>query len=297
MLRRCLERIRCQTPAPRKVIIFDNGSSDGSAVEARQEFSEFEFVMNMANVGFARANNLGAQLCEGCEWLLLVNPDAFPEPDCLAKLLAAAEANPAFAVFAPLIVTERDTGVIDSAGDDYLKSGIGRHRLQGRPRNAAASPCEVFSASAAAALYRRDAFVAVGGFDESLFAYYEDVDLGVRLRLAGYRTLYVPDAVVHHVSGGVTGGEWNRNSLYYGQRNFILVYFSNMPWPLFWRGLPFHVWAVLRGLAKACMQGHGRLVARATWDACMGVPPRVMERWRGKGPGREAAAGLKALMS
>ncbi len=278
ILNRCLDAISAQTIPPRKIIVFDNASTDDSARNAGQRHPQIEFILHDSNAGFARANNLCIQHSEGCEWVMLVNPDAFPEPDCVDKLLRAAEQNPAFPVFAPLILEADEPGRIDSAGDRYLPSGIGVHRLHGERREAAQHPCEVFSASAAAALYRRATFLAVGGFDESLFTWYEDVDLGFRLRLAGHRTWFVPDAVVHHMGGGVTGGADNDNSARYCQRNFIRVYFKNMPGSLLWRHLPAHLWAVGKGLLKGVCQGRGRLLAQATWDACRQLPDTLRAR-------------------
>ena len=278
LLERCLEAISAQTIAPRKIIVFDNASTDDSARDAGQRFPGVEFLLHDVNAGFARANNLCVQHSADCDWVMLVNPDAFPEPDCVEKLLRAVEQNPAFDVFAPLILKSEASGRIDSAGDRDLPSGIGVHRLQGQPREAARQPCEVFSASAAGALYRRSAFLGVGGFDEALFTWYEDVDLGFRLRLAGQRTWFVPDAVVHHMGGGVTGGAGNDNSAWYCQRNFIRVYLKDMPGSLLWRYLPAHLWAILKGLLKGVRQGRGRLLAAATWAACRQLPDTLRAR-------------------
>jgi len=278
LLDRCLEAIATQTSVPRKIIVFDNASTDASARNARQRFPAIEFVLHDSNAGFARANNLCVQRSADCEWVMLVNPDAFPDPDCLEKLLCAVDGNSTFDVFAPLILKSAPPGCIDSAGDCYLPSGIGVHRLQGQTREAAGQPCEVFSASAAGAMYRRSAFLGVGGFDETLFTWYEDVDLGFRLRLAGHRTWFVPDAVVHHVGGGVTGGADNDNSAWYCQRNFIRVYLKNMPGSLLWYYLPAHLWAIMKGLLKGLRQGRGRLLAAATWAACRQLPDTLRAR-------------------
>ncbi len=98
---------------------------------------------------------------------------------------------------------------------------------------------EVFSACAAAALYRRDVFEALGGLDEDFFCYMEDVDLGFRLRLAGWGCTYVPTAVVHHV-GSATSGRRSHFTTYHGHRNLVWVFFKNMPGALLWLYLPQH---------------------------------------------------------
>jgi GT2 family glycosyltransferase len=91
------------------------------------------------------------------------------------------------------------------------------------------SECEIFSPCAAAALYRRSALLEVGGFDEDFFCYVEDVDLGFRLRLAGYRCLYVPLSVAHHIGSGTTGGKNSDFSVYHGHRNLVWAFVKNMP--------------------------------------------------------------------
>jgi GT2 family glycosyltransferase len=296
LLQRCLRAVAAQAAAPRRVIVFDNASSDGSARAAAQEFPGVEFVHHDRNAGFAWANNHCVARCADCEWVLLLNPDAFPEPDCVERLLAAASAHPGVAAFAPLILRDAGPGEIDSAGDDYLRSGIAVHRLHGRARAAAGAGCEVFSACGAAALYRRDAFLAVSGFDESLFAFYEDVDLGLRLRLAGQRARFVPDAVVRHVGGGTTGGANSALSAYYGQRNFIAVYFRNMPGPLFWRGLPAHLWAVARGIGKGMLSGNGVAVIRGTLEALARLPGIAWARHRARRPDAPVLASLEQMV-
>jgi GT2 family glycosyltransferase len=129
----------------------------------------------------------------------------------------------------------------------------------------------VFSACAAAALYRRDAFEAVGGFDEDFFCYLEDVDLGFRLRLAGHRCTYVPDAVVHHV-GSATTVKDSDFAVYHGHRNLVWAYVKNMPGRLFWLFLPQHIAANLYIVVRYAIEGRWRVVMKAKWDAIQGIP-------------------------
>ena len=96
---------------------------------------------------------------------------------------------------------------------------------------------EIFAPCAAAALYRRAAFLEAGGFDEHFFCYMEDVDLGFRLRLLGYRCGYAPAAIVHHVGSGTTGAR-SPFTVYHGHRNLVWTYVKNMPTPWFWLYLP-----------------------------------------------------------
>ncbi len=282
LLYECLTHLRQQTRAPNRVIVFDNSGNDGSLDQARQVLPSIECLSSGENVGFARANNLCVERCGDCQWICLLNPDAFPSPGWLDALLRAAERYPRYDNFASLIVQQRDPGLIDSAGDRYYPSGVAVHRFYGRlleeVSEMVAAPYAVFAPCAAAAMYRRESFLETGGFDESLFAFYEDVDLGLRLQLAGRKTLFVPDALVHHVGGGTTGGVGSRISAYYCQRNFILVYAKNMPASLFWLGLPAHVWAIIRGILKGSLERQGLLLLKATLDALVRLPACFLSR-------------------
>lgn len=136
---------------------------------------------------------------------------------------------------------------------------------------------EIFSACAAAALYSRLAWQEVGGLDENFFCYGEDVDLGFRLQLAGYKCLYVADAVALHVGSAVTG-EHSDFSTYYGQRNLPWVYVKNMPAILFWLLLPYHAVINIAALFACAMRGQGRVALRAKFDALRGIPRAWRDR-------------------
>ena len=165
-----------------------------------------------------------------------------------------------------------DPSVLDGRGDAYHVSGLAwriDHGAHAVSHSVAVS--EVFSPCAAAALYRRSALLEVGGFDEDFFCYVEDVDLGFRLRLAGHKALYVPDAVVHHVGSGMTGGQHSNFAVYHGHRNLVWTYVKNMPVLLFWLFLPLHVAMNLVTLVVFTLRGQGRVIWRAKWDAIKGL--------------------------
>lgn len=136
---------------------------------------------------------------------------------------------------------------------------------------------EIFSPCAAAALYSREAFLEVGGFDEDLFSYYEDVDLGFRLRLAGYRALYVADALVEHV-GSAALGIRSDFTFYYSHRNLIWIFFANMPSPYLWFYLPAHMMTNLVYLFYYALKGRGGVLWKAKRDAVRGLPASFRKR-------------------
>lgn len=272
-LEQCLQALMGQTVKPFEVILLDNASSDGS-LEIARRFPSVRLLAQDSNSGFARGNNLAINAAaEGSEWIALLNPDAFPEPRWLEECLLSAQRNPQFDVFGSKLLNAADPMVLDGTGDAYHVSGLVWRIGHGAPASALhESEREVFSPCAAAALYRRSALLEVGGFDESFFCYVEDVDLGFRLRLAGYRCIYVPKSVVHHVGSGTTGGKKSDFSLYHGHRNLVWTFVKDMPGVLFWLLLPLHVMLNLGSIAWFALQGRGGLVLRAKRDALLGLP-------------------------
>src|SRR5574341_1091523 len=207
-LPRCLSGLSTQTYRDFEVILIDNGSTDESTLRLLENSSNMNLHIERfeTNRGFAVANNIGARLARG-RWLALLNSDAFPQPDWLAHLIKTTENHPEFSFFASRQLQANRLDLLDGAGDTYHLSGFAWRQYFGYPADKFGLVSrEVFSACAAAALYSRKAFLQVGGFDEDFFSYYEDVDLSFRLRLQGFRCLYVPDACAHH--GGRVAWRW-----------------------------------------------------------------------------------------
>jgi GT2 family glycosyltransferase len=287
-IERALTSLAKQTLAPTRVIVVDNASTDGSPGEITKRFPSVELIRLERNVGFAAANNVGVRAADDCEWVALVNPDAFPLSDWLAGLARAIERHPEYAFFGSRLVSADAPSLLDGTGDVYHVSGLAWRRDHGRPATVAPRAGEIFSPCAAAALYRRDAFLDVGGFDESYFCYFEDSDLAFRLRLAGHRCLYVPDAVVHHV-GSVTAGRFSDFTVYHSFRNLVWTYAKNMPTPLLWLYLPQHVLVTGLTLAWFGLRGQGRVVLSSKRDALRELP-RVLEQRRAIQRRRKASA-------
>ncbi len=272
-----LESLQRQTVAPRRVIVVDNASDDGSLDGLDARFPSVEFVRSDENLGFAAANNLAVRMCDDCAFVALLNPDAFPDPDWLETLIRAAGAHPECGFFGSRLVLAEDETTLDGTGDQYHISGMAWRRDQGASAFVERPEAETFSACAAAALYRRDPFLAVGGFDESFFCYYEDTDLAFRLRLAGHRCLHVPDAVVHHV-GSVTTGLLSEFTIYHSSRNQVWTYVKNMPRALFWLYLPQHVMVNLLITVVYAAQGQRRAAIRGKRDALRDLPRVLAQR-------------------
>ncbi|MGR9086494.1 MAG: glycosyltransferase family 2 protein [Gammaproteobacteria bacterium] len=293
LLCRCLSLLERQTLKPRSIFVVDNGSGDGSAQKARH-FSNIRFFDPNHNLGFAAANNLAIQTCQ-TEYVALLNPDAFPEPTWLESLLSAARDCPDTAAFGSRQMAEGSHDLLDGVGDSFHISG--KVWRQGKGRLCQAEDLvtkEIFSPCAAAALYRREAVLAVGGFDDDFFCYVEDVDLGFRLRLAGHKARYVPDAVVHHIGSATTGGQKSDFSVYHGHRNLVWTFVKNMPGALFWLLLPLHLLLNIAAIIHFMFRGQGRVILRAKIDAIKKLPLMLKKR---RAIQRNRIASIKTIWS
>lgn len=276
----CLNALQTQSFQDLEAIIVDNGSASTDYLkDVITKYRSLHIIVEQqkTNVGFAAGNNIGAHLSRG-KWLTLLNADAFPEPDWLEKLLRAAEENPEYSFFSSRQLQVNSPDLLDGAGDSYHISGLAWRRYYNKPvQEYGKHRQEVFSACPAAAMYLREDFLKVGGFDEDYFSYFEDVDLGFRLRLAGKKCLYVPEAVVHHV-GSASTGKRSDFSVYYGYRNMIWTFFKDMPSPLIWFFLPVHIATLVFFVGYLSMRGQGKVILRAIRDAMQGLPGVLEKR-------------------
>lgn len=278
-LPRCLDCLSQQTFQDFEVIVVDNGSLDGGTNGLEQQYPQLALRIERlpSNLGFALANNRGARIACG-NWLALLNADAFPEPNWLENMLQAAKQYPGFSFFSSRQIQANQPDLLDGSGDEYHISGLAWRRFYNYPAEKYGFKEEdVFSACGAAALYSRDDFLSVGGFDERYFSYFEDVDLSFRLRLAGKRCLYVPQAVVHHI-GSASSGKLSDFVIYHGHRNLVWTYFKNMPGALFWYYLPLHLLMNLFFIASFILKGRGRAILRAKIDAFSRLPDIIRTR-------------------
>jgi len=271
LLAECLACLSGQSYSPARILVMDNGSTDGSA-EGVQQVPGVTVRMLGENLGFAVANNRALSECD-TEYVVLLNPDAFPESNWLDRLVEAANAQPEVSAFGSRQMVHGSSNLLDGIGDAYHVSGLVWRKRHGcKQGNADLVAAKIFSPCAAAVLYRRQALVDVGGFDGNYFCYMEDVDLGFRLRLAGYSAMYIPDAVVHHVGSASTGGQHSDFAVYHGHRNLVWTFVKNMPGALFWLFLPFHVLLNLITVPFFMLRGQGRVILRAKRDAIKGLP-------------------------
>jgi GT2 family glycosyltransferase len=296
-LPRCLDCLSQQTLQDFEVIIIDNGSSDGGTEGLDQKYPKLRLRLERcaSNLGFAGGNNIGAHLARG-KWLVLLNTDAFPLPDWLEQLVVASNAHPEAASFSSRQLQANNPAFLDGAGDAYHVSGFAWRLGIGYPaKSYGLEAAELFSSCAAAAMYLREAFLDVGGFDEDFFSYCEDVDLGFRLQLRGYRCFYVPGAVVHHI-GSATFGVSSDFAFYHFHRNLIWSFVQNMPTTLFWRCLPAHIMTNVIYVSYYALLGRGKVLWKAKWDAIKGLPLALKKRQKIQKERRISNKDLLAVM-
>lgn len=273
-----LESLRRQTQAPLEIIAIDNGSHDGSREWLAEHAPEVRVLPQETNTGFARAANLGIAAAAG-ETVALINTDVELDAGWLAHAVSAL--GDGIGSVATKMLDLADPSLIYDAGDVLRRDGVCEQR--GRFRRDAGEwdrPGEVFSACGGAALYRREAVLAVGGFDERFFAYLEDADLGLRLRMAGWGCAWEPRAIAHHAGGG-SSGQLSRPVSAWAERNTLLL--AAKAFPARW--LPMVLYRQAAWLSHALRDGEGR----AFLDGVRGALPLLPAMLRERGELRRAA--------
>jgi GT2 family glycosyltransferase len=241
-LRVCLQAVRDQSFSDVNVIVVDDGSTDDTAAMVTREFPNVALIELTGNHGFAAACNAGIE-AGSAEFIALLNNDAIPEREWLGGLVDAMQRYPSAGALASKILLADGSGRIHSAGDTFSWSGLPNSRgVWELDHGQYDTEDEVFSACAAAALYRRSALeeaslITGAVLEPDFFMYCEDIDLAWRLRLLGYLVVYIPHArVTHHLSA--TGG--GSLASFYVARNSFAVLTRNLPeklqrrvWPRF----------------------------------------------------------------
>jgi GT2 family glycosyltransferase len=280
MICRCIRALEKQTFRDFAVLVVDNHSADGSVASIRNKFAFASVLEAGSNLGFAGGVNHALQKSNLGQLVALLNPDAFPDVSWLDNLVNAARSFPGYAAFGSKMYSDEARRYLDGVGDAYHVSGLPWRKGHGSQDSAQYDqPMEIFAPCAAAALYRMDALKAVGLLDEEFFLYAEDIDLGFRLRLAGFSAVYVPSASVVHV-GSAFVGKHSEFQTYYGHRNLVWVYIKNMPGVLFWIFLPAHIALNFVTILWFAFHGHAQVILRSKLDALYGIPHYWRKRQR-----------------
>jgi GT2 family glycosyltransferase len=221
-VRAAVDSLLAQTRPPLEILVMDNGPSGRLAGALRGHAPEVRAIETGENLGYI-ALNRAARHAVG-DYLVCLNPDAHAEPDCLEHLAAVADADARVGVVGAQILLE-DRRTRNAGANPLHPTGISPSGGYGEPREQG-PPRDVIVASGACFLARRDAFLALGGFVEDFFLYYEDVNLSWRARIAGLRVIYCPQAVVSHgYEFGARARKWfllERNRLFSVLANYQL---------------------------------------------------------------------------
>jgi GT2 family glycosyltransferase len=285
-LRECLDSLERQTRRDFEVIVVDN--SGQSLVRRKGMARGARVIENPRNVGFGAAVNQGFE-ASSAPYLATLNDDAAAHPRWIEALLGAIVRRPDAGMCASQVRLFGEHR-LDSAGMLVARDGSSKQRGNGRPPEDFPVAEETLFPSASAALYRRAMLEAIGAFDGRFFLYCEDTDLGLRARWAGWKCLYVPDAVVEHHYSHSAGGA-SPLKAYYVERNRLFVLVKNFPAGML-LAAPFatlarylwHAWYLLEGRGSAArFRAEGNAGPKMLWyvlrahAALLGHLPRL---WR-----------------
>lgn len=254
LLRPCLDSLRRQTYRDFEIIVVDNASSDGSAQALAEEYPEVRVLALQRNLGYAGGCNAGIRAARGAI-LVMLNNDTEADSGWLHALVEGLARHPEAGSASSRLMIYSRPEILNAAGDLYRRNGLpdsrGVWQPYGPPYDQEAY---VFGASGGAAAYRREMLDRIGLFEERFFMWCEDVDLAWRAQRAGYRCIYLPNAVVYHHLSATGGGAL---ASYYVGRNTL--------------------WVLARHYPGSLLRRYGRAICAAQW----GIAREALRAWRG----------------
>ncbi len=235
----CLDALLFQEDAPEyEVLVVDNGSTDGSLEQTRELFPKVRVIALSENTGFCHAVNVGIEASQS-PYLILLNNDTKVDSCFVGALYKSiTQKADAFSVSARMLMWDRPDRM-DGAGDRYCVFGWGFARGKGKPATEFEKPCRIFSACGGAAIYKKSVLDRIGLLDEAHFAYLEDMDLGYRAQIYGYKNYYEPQAKVVHFGSASTGSRYNAWKTEICAANNVYMVLKNMPLLQLLVNLPF----------------------------------------------------------
>lgn len=258
---RCLKALTEDAPAA-EILLVDNGSTDGSREFVTEHFPQIRVIALKENYGFCRAANEGMKAA-GTPYVILLNNDTEVLPGFTEALVSALQLEPgAFSAGAKMIQLYHQEK-IDDAGNFYCALGWAFARGKDKSVEYYEKPDEIFAACGGAVIYRKALLERIGYLDEAHFAYLEDIDLGWRARIAGWKNIYVPGAKVLHAGSGTSGSRYNEFKVSLSSRNSVYLVYKNMPSLQILLNLPFllagfgvkYLFFVKKGFGKTYRKG------------------------------------------
>ena len=216
-----------------EVIIVDNASTDSSRQYIKGNSFNFPVILieNTENVGFAPAVNQGIRKAQ-YEYIFSLNNDTEVKRGSIKALADLMSSDDSIFSAQAKMIQHSNRELIDDAGDEYNLLAWTKKTGENHKSEEYSEVCEIFSACAGAAMYRKSLLLKLGMFDDSFFAYMEDVDLAIRSRIHGYRNLLCPDAIVYHIGSATSGSRYNEFKVRLAARNNVWVVYKNLPIPM-----------------------------------------------------------------
>lgn len=283
LLEAIMPSLAAQTLQPSETIVVDNGSRDDSRSYLAESWPHATVVAIELNVGVAAALNRGVRAASG-EYVALLNNDLELAPDWLAEMVSGLTHHPDAASVACKLLRYHDRARLDGTGDVLTRRLVAYPRGSGElDEGQYEREREILTPTAGAALYRASSLARVGPFDESFWAYFEDVDWGLRAQLAGLRSWYVPGAVAFHMGGATTGGDRSPRYQLLHQRNRIGLMVKDLPLAVLVDCARPIAREQAGTLVHAARNGTLRLFLSAWWGAIVRMPGWLAERRRIQG--------------
>ncbi len=227
-LKTCLDALARQVMTDFDTIVVDNASADESCVFIKEQYPWVKLIELDKNTGFSGGVNVGIKAAK-TPYVILLNNDTEVEREFVLELVEIMDSDSRIFSASSKMIQYHNRQLLDDAGDLYTILGWGIQRGVGQSSASYTIQTSVFSACAGAAIYRRAVFKEIGLFDRRHFAYLEDIDVGYRARIAGYRNVYCPKARVYHVGSGTSGSKYNSFKVRLAARNSVYLNYKNMP--------------------------------------------------------------------
>lgn len=261
-MKSCLASLSKQTYRNFDILVVDNASTDGTADFMNSNYPDIKMIQLDKNYGFSKAVNVGIKQSNS-PYVILLNNDTTVDSNYISEMVKYIESDDKIFSVSSKMIQMYHPDLIDSAGDFYTILGWGVCRGCGRSTNNYTKKSSIFTACAGAAIYRKAIFDQIGYFDENHFAYLEDIDIGYRARIYGYKNIYCPSALVYHVGSGTSGSKYNDFKVRLSARNNVYIDYKNMPLiqlifnfiPLFLGYFIKYLFFLKKGFGRQYLQG------------------------------------------
>lgn len=244
-----------------EIILIDNASTDQSVTIVESEFPYVKILRNTENKGFSKAVNQGIE-SSVAPFVILLNNDTKVDKDFVSVLLHEIQKDNKIFSASSKMVQMQNPDIIDDTGDYYCALGWAYTCGKDKAESAYNRKRKVFASCAGAAIYRKSVFEEIGYFDEEHFAYLEDIDIGFRSIIFGYRNVYIPDAICRHAGSGSSGSRYNAFKIQLSSRNSIYMIYKNMPFLMILINLPLLFFGFLIKALFFAQKGYGKLYLR-----------------------------------